>query len=107
MYEIEHYLAPDGCTNPYLDWLRGLRDNRIKVAIIRRISRIELGNFGDHRYCRDGISELRINIGSGFRVYYCMSGRRVVLLLCGGDKHTQDSDIERAVRYRQDWEQRP
>jgi len=107
MYEIEHYLAPDGRTSPYLDWLSGLRDNRIKVAAIRRIARLELGNFGDHRFCRDGIWELRIDAGPGHRVYYTLAGRRVVLLLCGGDKHTQATDIANAVSYRKDWEQRP
>ncbi len=68
MYEIEHYLTANGRTNPYLDWLKGLRDNQIKVAVIRRISRIELGNFGDHRFCRDGVWELRIDAGPGYRV---------------------------------------
>ena len=106
MYEIEHYLAAKGRTNPYLDWLKGLRDNQIKVAVIRRISRIELGNFGDHRFCRDGVWELRIDAGPGYRVYYALYGKRVVLLLCGGDKKTQASDIDRAVVYRKDWEQR-
>lgn len=106
MYEIEHYLAANGRTNPYLDWLKGLRDNQIKVAVIRRISRIESGNFGDHRFCRDGVWELRIDAGPGYRVYYALYGKRVVLLLCGGDKKTQASDIDRAVNYRKDWEQR-
>ncbi|WP_312992408.1 type II toxin-antitoxin system RelE/ParE family toxin [Achromobacter animicus] len=104
MYEIEHYLAANGRTNPYLDWLKGLRDNQIKVAVIRRISRIELGNFGDHRFCRDGVWELRIDAGPGYRVYFAPYGKRVVLLLCGGDKKTQASDIDRAVNYRKDWE---
>ncbi|CAB3624765.1 hypothetical protein LMG26685_00131 [Achromobacter mucicolens] len=107
MVEIEHYLAPDGHTNPYLDWLNSLRDNRIKVAVIRRVARIELGNFGDHRFCRDGIWELRIDMGPGYRLYYTLVRRRVVLLLCGGDKSTQSADLACAVRYRKDWEQRP
>ncbi|SIT14562.1 type II toxin-antitoxin system RelE/ParE family toxin [Achromobacter sp. MFA1 R4] len=107
MYEIKHYLAPDGRTNPYLDWLNGLRDNRTKVAVIRRIARAELGIFGDHRFCRDGIWELRIDVGPGYRVYYTLAERRVVLLLCGGDKNTQATDIASAVRYQTDWAQRP
>ncbi|MDF2862110.1 MAG: hypothetical protein K0S02_2382 [Achromobacter mucicolens] len=107
MVEIEHYLAPDGHTNPYLAWLNSLRDNRIKVAVIRRVARIELGNFGDHRFCRDGIWELRIDMGPGYRLYYTLVRRRVVLLLCGGDKSTQSADLACAVRYRTDWEQRP
>ncbi len=107
MYAIEHYLAPDGRTNPYLDWLTDLRDNRIKLAGIRRVARIELGNFGDHRYCRDGIWELRIDVGPGYRVYYTLVGRRVVLLLGCGSKNTQAADIANAVRYRTDWDERP
>jgi len=106
MYEIEHYLAENGHTNPFLEWLTRLRDNRARVAVIRRIARIELGNFGDHRFCRDGVWELRIDEGPGYRVYYSVSGRRVVLLLCGGDKQTQAADIDKAVRYRNDWNQR-
>lgn len=106
MYEIEHYLSTDGRTDPYLDWLKRLRCNQIKVAVIRRISRIELGNFGDHKFCRDGVWELRIAAGPGYRVYYALSGRRVVLLLGGGDKRTQTSDIDKAVSYLEDWKHR-
>lgn len=69
MYDIEHYLTADSLTNPYLDWLTRLRDNQTKVAVIRRVSRLELGNFGDHRFCRDGVWELRIDAGPGYRVY--------------------------------------
>lgn len=59
------------------------------------MARIELGNFGDHKFCRDGVWELRIGIGAGYRVYYAMHGQRVVLLLCAGDKRTQNADIDR------------
>jgi probable addiction module antidote protein len=54
------------------------------------VTRIEQGNFGDHKFCRDGVWELRIDVGAGYRVYYAMAGQRVVLLLCGGDKRTQE-----------------
>lgn len=90
----------------YIDWLRHLRDNQAKVAIIRRMVRIEQGNFGDHKFCRDGVWELRIDVGPGYRVYYVPSGQRLVLLLCGGDKRSQDTDIRRAVDYWQDWQLR-
>ncbi|MHA3904663.1 type II toxin-antitoxin system RelE/ParE family toxin [Castellaniella sp. WN] len=83
-----------------------LRDGKAKVAIIRRVARIEQGNFGDHKFCRNGVWELRIDVGPGYRVYYALSGQRLVLLLCGGDKRTQDTDIERAVDYWQDWQRR-
>ena len=104
-YRIEHYLTP-GEQDLYLDWLRRLRDSQAKVAVIRRVARVELGNFGDHKFCRDGVWELRIDVGPGYRVYYAVSGQRVVLLLCGGDKRTQDADIARAVSYWQDWQRR-
>lgn len=105
-YRIEHYLSSDAHKDLYIDWLRGLRDNQVKVAVVRRVARIEQGNFGDHKFCRDGVWELRLDVGPGYRVYYALSGRRVVLLLCGGDKRTQSSDIGRAVDYWQDWQRR-
>ncbi|MDK9704601.1 MAG: hypothetical protein OEL20_15815 [Sulfuritalea sp.] len=67
MYEVRHYLTPDG-KDVFLDWLRKLRDVTAKIAVDRRVNRIELGNFGDHKFCRDGVWELRIDVGPGFRV---------------------------------------
>jgi putative addiction module killer protein len=105
-YEIEHYLTPGEQKDLYIDWLKRLRDGQAKVAVARRVIRIEQGNFGDHKFCREGVWELRIDSGTGYRVYYALSGRRVVLLLCGGDKRSQDADIARAVDYWQDWQRR-
>jgi len=105
-YAIEHYLTPGSGKDPYLDWIRHLRDVQAKIAIIRRVARVEHGNFGDHKWCRDGVWELRIDVGPGYRVYYGVVGRRVVLLLCGGDKRTQDADLDRAVIYWKDWQRR-
>ena len=105
-YRIEHYLTTSSRQDVYSAWLRRLRDGQAKVAVIRRVARMELGNFGDHRFCRDGVWELRIDVGPGYRVYYALSGHRLVLLLCGGDKRTQDADIDRAVDYWQDWQRR-
>ena len=96
MYRIEHYLTTDEQKDVYDDWLRRLRDAQAKVAVIRRVTRVEQGNFGDHKFCRDGVWELRIDAGPGYRVYYGLAGHRQVLLLCGGDKRTQDADIDRA-----------
>jgi putative addiction module killer protein len=106
MYQIEHYLSAGEYKDLYIDWLQGLRDSQAKVAVVRRVTRVELGNFGDHKFCRDGVWELRIDMGPGYRVYYAFSGHRVVLLLCGGDKRTQDADIVRAVGYWRDWQGR-
>ncbi|MBP9805763.1 MULTISPECIES: type II toxin-antitoxin system RelE/ParE family toxin [Pseudomonadota] len=106
MYEIRHYLTADG-KDIYLDWLKQVRDPIAKVQLVKRVNRVEQGNFGDHKFCRDGVWEMRIDVGAGYRVYYAQAGSRIMLLLCGGDKRTQDADIGRAVRYWQDWQRRP
>lgn len=64
MYEVRHYLTPDG-KDVFLDWLRKLRDVTARIAVDRRVNRIELGNFGDHKFCRDGVWEIRIDVGAG------------------------------------------
>ena len=105
MYEIRHYLTPEQ-RDVYLDWHRKLRDTKARIAIDRRINRIELGNFGDHKFCREGVWELRVDVGPGYRVYYALAGTQVVLLLCAGDKRTQQADIARACEYWKDWQRR-
>ena len=106
MYAIRHYLTADG-KDITVDWLRQVRDPIAKLQIVKRLNRAELGNFGDHKFCRDGVWEMRVDIGAGYRIYYAQVGTQIVLLLCGGDKRTQDADIDRAVRYWQDWQRRP
>lgn len=103
IYSLEHYLTAGDRKAPVIDWLQRIRDVKAKVAVIRRLGRLELGNFGDHKFCRDGVWELRVDVGPGYRVYYAKTGLYVVLLLCGGDKGTQQADIQRAVDYWQDW----
>ena|SRR3989338_5653547 len=105
MYEIRHYLTTDE-KDVYLDWLKQVRDTVAKMAVVKRVNRIEQGNFGDHKFCRDGVWELCIDVGAGYRVYYAIAGQQIVLLLCGGDKRTQNKDIERACTYWQDWQRR-
>ncbi len=105
MYEIRDYVTADG-NDVVARWLSGMRDKSARIAIDRRLNRIENGNFGDHRFCRDGVWELRIDLGPGYRVYYAIAGGQVVLLLCGGDKRTQSTDIARACSYWQDWQMR-
>jgi putative addiction module killer protein len=104
MYTIEHYCAPEEDKDVYVDWLKTLRDRVAKLAILRRVDRVINGNFGDHKFCRDGVSELRVDVGAGYRVYYAIAGKQVVLLLCGGDKRTQDADINRACANWQNWQ---
>lgn len=76
------------------------------MSIDRRIYRLEQGNFGEHKFCRDGVWELRVDVGAGYRVYYAIEGNDIILLLCAGDKRTQDTDITRACSYWQDWQRR-
>ena len=84
------------CTAEFLDWLTDLRDVQARARIAKRIDRVALGNFGDTKPVGDGVSELRFTFGPGYRVYYTRRGDVVIILLCGGDKATQDRDIERA-----------
>jgi putative addiction module killer protein len=66
--EIAHYTTEDG-TDVYQKWADALRDNRARIAVLRRVDRAAMGNFGDHKACRDGVSEMRIDVGPGYRVY--------------------------------------
>ncbi len=85
-------------TEVYAKWLDGLRDLRARVRILVRVERLAAGNPGDVRPVGEGVSELRINYGPGYRVYYKKHGQAVIILLAGGDKRTQDSDIQTALR---------
>jgi len=83
-------------TGVYHEWFETLNDKRAKARIDVRIRRLSLGNFGDVRPVGKGVSELRIDYGPGYRVYFTQHGKILVILLCGGDKSTQDKDIQRA-----------
>jgi len=84
-------------TTPVFDaWFTTLRDKQAQVRIETRLFRLSLGNAGDHRHLKGGVSELRIDTGPGYRVYYCLREQTVYVLLCGGDKRTQQADIEAA-----------
>lgn len=102
---VLHYRTAAGRI-PYQDWLAKLKDTIAKAAVIRRTIRIELGDLGDHKSVGDGVSELRIDVGPGYRVYYGMTGKTVVLLLSGGDKDSQARDISRAKAYWKDYRER-
>ena len=80
------------------NWLKKLRDSRARDRIYRRIERLAEGNPGDVKPAGEGISEMRIDYGPGYRVYYIDTGKEIIVLLCGGDKTTQTSDIEEAKR---------
>ena len=85
-------------TVEFSDWLRRLKDANAVARIIGRIRRMELGNPGDTRSVGQSILEMRIDYGSGYRIYYVHRGAQIVLLLCGGDKRTQQRDIKRAQK---------
>lgn len=85
------------------EWLENLRDERAKARIIARLDRLAAGNPGDVKPVGDGVSELRINYGPGYRVYYMQHGAELIVLLCGGDKSTQDKDIRKAKEITSDW----
>jgi putative addiction module killer protein len=84
-------------------WFSRLRDSRARARIAVRIDRLAFGNSGDVRPVGSGISELRIDYGPGYRVYYLQRGTSLVVLLCGGDKRTQAADIDRAISIARDW----
>lgn len=83
-------------TDAYSDWFEALRDQRAKARIAIRIRRLSSGNPGDAQPVGEGVSELRIHYGPGYRVYYVQHGALLVVLLCGGDKDSQATDIKRA-----------
>ena len=105
MIEVRRYVARSGC-DVIGDWLASLEDLKARARIAARLDRLSLGNFGDCKPLREGVSELRIDWGPGYRVYYAMLGRTRVLLLCGGDKRRQASDIKRAIEYLEDFKER-
>lgn len=84
-------------TPEFSRWLAALRDQRAVLHIVRRISRVAAGNTGDAKSVGRAVSELRIDYGPGYRVYFTRRGQVVVILLCGGDKRTQGRDIRRAM----------
>lgn len=84
-------------TESFESWHDSIKDIRAKVAIARRIERAEHGNLGDVKSVGGGVSEIRINVGPGYRVYYTMRERVIVILLAGGTKNTQQADIKKAI----------
>ncbi|MCC6135409.1 MAG: type II toxin-antitoxin system RelE/ParE family toxin [Gammaproteobacteria bacterium] len=105
MIELRRYQRDDGNV-PVRDWLESLRDIRARAQIEIRLRRLSVGNFGDCKPVGVGVLELRIDIGAGYRLYCARHGQQLVILLCGGDKRTQDADIQRAKTYWTDWQRR-
>lgn len=84
-------------------WVRGLRDRRAVARINARLRNASLGNFGDTKPVGDGISEMRVHYGPGYRLYFIHGDTHVIVLLCGGDKGSQARDISRAKQVARDW----
>jgi len=105
MYELRHYTNPVG-QDLFARWLDGLRDRQAQARIAARMLRLVNGNFGDCKPVGSGVWELRIDWGPGYRVYYGIQGKRVILLCDGGDKRTQSVDIERAIARWTEFQQR-
>ena len=91
---------------PLTRWLADLKDVRARAQIRARLARVGAGNFGDCKPLRDGVQELKIDYGPGYRVYLSRQGPLMVLLLCGSDKSDQTKAINQAIEYLNDWKQR-
>lgn len=101
---LKIYITRDGKA-PFEEWLVRLRDNTTKARILTRVDRLRLGLFGDTNSVGRGVYELRLHFRPGYRVYFGLHGDSVVLLLCGGDKSTQQRDIAAAHQYWQEFEE--
>ena len=103
--EVLEYLTEDG-ENPFHKWLISLKDRSARARIRVRLNHVRLGNFGDCKPVGKGVSELRVDYGPGYRVYYGKSELTVVILLCGGSKKSQSKDIRLAQAYWADFQRR-
>jgi putative addiction module killer protein len=92
-------------TDEYAEWIDALRDAAGRARILVRVGRLIAGNPDQHRHLTDGVSELKIDVGPGYRVYYSQRGSRLLLLLAGGDKSSQSKDIELAIRLARNFEE--
>jgi putative addiction module killer protein len=100
--ELEFYITSDGKI-PFNEWYESLKDKRGREEIARRLNRILKGNPGDHKILTEGLYEMKITYGPAYRIYYTEKDKKIIVLLCGGDKSTQSEDIEKAKRYLKDY----
>ncbi|MBI4126822.1 MAG: type II toxin-antitoxin system RelE/ParE family toxin [Deltaproteobacteria bacterium] len=96
--ELHYFRDPRG-RSPLFEWLEDLKDRKARTIIEVRIDRLSFGNFGDCRSLGHGLMELRIHFGPGYRIYFARRGEVIVLLLCGGEKGSQKSDLKKASTY--------
>ena len=104
-FEVRHYVTAAG-RDVFREWLDALRDRHAQARVQARIDRLERGLLGDVEPCGEGVWELRIDWGPGYRVYYSRAGDRIILLLLGGDKRKQNADIKLAKEHWHDYQQR-
>lgn len=102
---VLHYQTAEG-RFPYREWVESIADRKARAAVLARVDRLAFGTFGDWKAVGEGVCELRVHLGGGFRVYFGRKGRAVVILLCGGAKGSQESDIKQAKKYWSDYETR-
>lgn len=100
--EVVAFRAQNGQV-PFEDWLDDLNDKRAVARILARLARVRQGNLGDCKTVGDGVAELRVDYGPGYRVYFGQRGNTLVVLLCGGDKRTQERDIRLAKQFWQEY----
>lgn len=103
--KIKLYVQADGKI-PYEKWFKKLKDRNAKAKIAARLDRVLLGNLGEWNTIGEGMYEMKINYGPGYRVYFGREGNELILLLCGGDKSTQQRDINKAKEYWNDYKRR-
>lgn len=103
--ELHYYQTSDG-RRPFTEWLEGLRDRQARTRVQARLTRVAAGTLGDTEPVGESVMELRIDWGPGYRVYFARVGQVIVLLLCGGDKRTQQRDINRAKECFEDYKAR-
>jgi putative addiction module killer protein len=105
MIELFRYQRDDG-REPFTEWLNAMRDKVAQARIRVRLRQIQAGNLGDCEPVGDGVTELRVHVGAGYRVYCGRHGKSVVILLCGGDKRSQSADIKQAKALWIEWKRR-
>jgi putative addiction module killer protein len=103
--KVEKYLTKQG-KDFFQEWLDGLADRKAKILIDKTIAKIRLGNLGDHKSVGEGVQEIRLDYGPGYRLYFAEHGNILVILLCGGTKKRQQDSIDRAKLFWKDWKER-
>lgn len=104
--ELKTYETVDGI-QPFWDWIHSLSDKKTRGRILKRLDKVSLGNLGDYASLGDGVCELREHHGPGYRIYFAEEDKTIVILLCGGNKSSQEDDIRRAKDYWEDYRRRP